>query len=99
MAAQRLHVGDILIQHVAFGIAARRAALAAVVEEDELHRLGQRAERGLQVAVVVSRAAMDDESDRPLAHARPVRNEPGSDHVEIDLGISHTCQHGCSPVA
>jgi hypothetical protein len=36
---------------------------------------------------------MDDEGDRPLAHALAVRNEPGPDHIEIDFGISHTCAH------
>ena len=39
MATQSLHVLDILVEHVACGIVARRAPLPAMVEEDELHRL------------------------------------------------------------
>ena len=42
MPAQRLHVLDVLVERVAGDVAARRAALAAMVEVDELHPLGER---------------------------------------------------------
>jgi hypothetical protein len=74
--AQRLHVLDVFVQRVAGRVAAGRAALAAVVEHSSLHRVGQRAEGGLEAGVVAARAAVDDESHRALAHARAVGTRP-----------------------
>jgi len=93
MAAQRLHVLDILVQGVARRVATAGAALAAMVEIDQLHVPGQRAHARLEAAVVRAGAAMDQEAGRPLAHRAAVRHQPGAVDVEIDLGVADTGAH------
>ena len=95
--AQGLHVLDVLVQRVARRVAAGRTSLAAVVEVDQLHRVGQRAEGGLEAGVVASRAAVDDEGHRPLAHVRPVGHQAGALDVEVDLGVADLQSHRESP--
>jgi hypothetical protein len=94
VAAQRLHVLDILVERIFGGVAAGGTALAAMVEIDELHPLGQWGQDRLEAAVIAARPAMDDEGDRALAHAWTVGHQAGAIDVEIDLGVSDLGPHG-----
>ena len=85
MQAQRLHVLDILVNMILGDIAARRTALPAMVEIDELHTLAERIEAGLQIGMVAAGAAMDDEGRRLLAHARTIGDQTRAFDVEIDV--------------
>ena len=93
MFAQRFHVLDVLVEHIFADVAARRAALAAMVEEQELESVGQRRERRLHAGMVGAGAAVNDEGDRFLAHLRSVGDQPGPDDVEVDFGIAELCAH------
>src|SRR5258708_27553972 len=64
MTAQRLHVLDILVERIFAGVAAGGTPLAAMVEIDELHALGERGQDRLEAAVIAARPAMDDKGYR-----------------------------------
>ncbi len=91
--AQRLHVLDVLVERVLGGVAARRAALTAVVEIDELHALGERRHHRLEAAVIAAGAAVDHKGDRLLAHDAAIRHQPHAFDIEVDLGIAELGAH------
>jgi hypothetical protein len=68
-------------------------AVAGEVQVDDLSHLGEPREVGLEVGVVeASRAAVQEDDGRPLAHRRPVGHERGTVDVEpqalsIDLDV------------
>ncbi len=95
---KRLHVLDILVEHILVDIAARGTTLAAMVEEHELHSLGERRERRLHATVIGAWATMDDEGDRLLAHRRAIGNKAGTNDVKIDFGVADLCAHDGSQV-
>ena len=93
MDAQRLHILDILVKRVFLRIAGRRAALATVVEIDELHPLRERREGRLEARVVTARAAVDNEGGRPFGHAGAIRHQAHALHIEIEFGVTDGCVH------
>jgi hypothetical protein len=98
--AQRFHVRDVLIERVGGGIAARGAALATMIEVDELHVRGERRECRLETGMISTGAAMNEEGHGPLAHRGALGHQPRSFHVEVDLGITNLRAHAdpsCSP--
>ena len=58
------------------------AAVAAMVEEDDLGDVGQRGERGLVDRVIQARAAVEQEERRLLPHHGAVGHEARAFHVE-----------------
>jgi hypothetical protein len=98
--AQRFHVRDVLIESVGGGIAARGAALATMIEVDELHVRGERRECRLETGMISTRAAVNEESHGPLMHRSPLGHQPRPFHVEVDLGITNLRAHAdlsCPP--
>ncbi len=96
MTAQRLHVFNVLVQRVTGGIAAPGPALAAVVEVDQLHDVGERRHGGFEPGMVSARAAMGDHGCGALAHGRAVRHQPGAFHVEKQRRVSDESEHRAS---
>jgi hypothetical protein len=43
--------------------------------------------------VVGARSAVDDEGDRSLAHARPVRHQAHAIDVKVDFGVADSGSH------
>jgi hypothetical protein len=78
---------------------ARRAPLAAMVEIDKLHALGERREARLETRVIAARSAMDHQGRRPLHHAVAVGHQPAPLDVEVDLGPANPGAHAILPKA
>ena len=70
------------------------AAIAAVVEVDDLCDVGEGRERRLEKAVVEARPPMQQQDGGPLAHRRPIRHEAKAFHIEIQAYAVHADKHG-----
>ena len=53
-------------------------ALTAMVDIDQLHAIRERGVAGVEDGMVGPRTTMDQEGDRPLAHARATGHEAGT---------------------
>lgn len=63
------------------------AALAALVEVDELGRAVQGCRRRLEICVVEAGTSVQKEYDRAFAHGRALRDQGRPFHIEVQLGV------------
>ena len=96
--AKRLDVVGPVVECPAVGSGAVAASLAAMVEVDELGDVGERGNVRLEVGVVESGAAVEEEHCRHLAHVWAVRTELCALDVEEDSGVTDVYAHGGSPL-
>lgn len=100
MTAQRLHVGDVLIERPARGVViAGGAALAAMVEIDELGGVREGREQRLVAGMIRPRPAMDEEQHGLFAHRRAVGDQARALDIEIEASVANGGVHDRAPGA
>ena len=92
--AEVAHVVAPLGEVPLLGRAAIAAAVAAVVEVDELRRVGERRESGLVRRVIEAGTAVQQQQRRPLAHRGSVGDELRAVDVEEEPDVADLDVHG-----
>src|SRR5579859_2134703 len=91
--AEEAHVFDPRIQVPALRRTLVAPSLAAMIDEDQLRDVCERSQKRLERAVIETGTTMQADDDRPLAHDRPVRDEPHPGDVEVKPDVSHPDSH------
>ncbi len=97
--AEGAHVVGPLGEVPAVGGAAVAAALAAVVQVDDLGDVPQAREGRLEGRVVEAGPAVEQQEGGELPHGRPVRDELRALHVEEEAGVARLHAHAASLAA
>src|SRR6266852_5903206 len=69
------------------------AAIAAMVQVNELRDLGQHRKVGLENRMIEARAAMEQDNSGHLAHSRTVGPQPGAFDIEKEPAITNIHTH------